>query len=83
MMYARLTRASLFLFLSGLLTAGGCAKQDAPQAAPPEVTVAKVISRKIKDWMSIRVGFRPWTPSRCAPGSPAISSRCSSVKASS
>jgi RND family efflux transporter MFP subunit len=50
MMYARLTRASLFLFLSGLLTAGGCARQDAPQAAPPEVTVAKVISRKIKDW---------------------------------
>ena len=51
----RMTRATLFLFpsalfLGALLTAGGCAKQDAPAAGPPEVTVAKVISRKIKDW---------------------------------
>jgi RND family efflux transporter MFP subunit len=45
-----LTRSTILLSMLGLLTIGGCGKQPAPQASAPEVTVAKVISRRIKDW---------------------------------
>jgi len=34
------------------------------------VTVAKVISKRIKDWDDIRGGFRPWIPSRYGHASP-------------
>jgi RND family efflux transporter MFP subunit len=49
-MYTPLTRATILLSMLGLLSVGGCAKQPAPEASAPEVTVAKVISRRIKDW---------------------------------
>jgi RND family efflux transporter MFP subunit len=49
-MSSPLTRTTILLSLLGLVAAGGCGKQPAPQSAAPEVTVAKVISRKIKDW---------------------------------
>jgi RND family efflux transporter MFP subunit len=49
-MHAPLKRTTILLSMLGLLAIGGCGQAPAPQAAPPDVTVAKVISRRIKDW---------------------------------
>lgn len=43
-------RALLFLALLAPLALPGCTRAPPPPAAQPEVTVAKVISRRIKDW---------------------------------
>lgn len=45
-----LKRSTILLSMLGLLALDGCGKAPAPEASPPEVTVAKVISRRIKDW---------------------------------
>jgi RND family efflux transporter MFP subunit len=49
-MHAPLTRTTILLSLASLLTLDGCGKAPPPQQALPEVTVAKVISKRIKDW---------------------------------
>jgi RND family efflux transporter MFP subunit len=45
-----LERTPILVLLLGLLAAGGCAKEAPPAAGPPEVSVAKVLSKRIKDW---------------------------------
>jgi len=49
-MNAALKRTVSVLSMLGLLLAEGCGNAPPPPAAPPEVTVAKVITRRIKDW---------------------------------
>ena len=50
-MNAPLTRTTILLSLLSLLALDGCGKAPpAASTAPPEVTVAKVISKRIKDW---------------------------------
>jgi RND family efflux transporter MFP subunit len=49
-MNAPMTRTTILLSLLSLLALDGCGKAPPPQDAPPEVTVAKVISKRIKDW---------------------------------
>jgi RND family efflux transporter MFP subunit len=43
-------RIASLLSMLGLLMAQGCGNAPPPPAGPPEVTVAKVITRRIKDW---------------------------------
>src|SRR6201996_1583403 len=43
-------RITILLSLLGLLALGGCAKAPPPPPSAPEVTVAKVISKRIQDW---------------------------------
>jgi len=38
------------LLLSAALTLGGCSKSGGPPSAPPEVSVALVIEKRVKDW---------------------------------
>jgi multidrug efflux system membrane fusion protein len=38
------------LLLSAALTLGGCSKSGGPPSAPPEVSVAPVIEKRVKDW---------------------------------
>jgi membrane fusion protein, multidrug efflux system len=38
------------LALSAALTLGGCSKSGGPPSAPPEVSVAPVIEKRVKDW---------------------------------
>jgi multidrug efflux system membrane fusion protein len=45
-----LKRIAIALPLLALLALGGCGKEPAPAAGPPEVGVAKVISKRIQDW---------------------------------
>jgi RND family efflux transporter MFP subunit len=49
-MKAPLTRTTILLSLLSLLALDGCGKAPPPEQAPPEVTVAKVLSKRIKDW---------------------------------
>jgi RND family efflux transporter MFP subunit len=49
-MNALLKRTPILVLLLGLLAAGGCAKEAPPASGPPEVSVAKVLSKRIKDW---------------------------------
>ena len=49
-MNAPLKRTTILLSMLGLLALDGCAKAPPPAPGPPEVTVAKVISKRIKDW---------------------------------
>ena len=49
-MNALLKRTPILVLLLGLLAAGGCAKDAPPASGPPEVSVAKVLSKRIKDW---------------------------------
>jgi RND family efflux transporter MFP subunit len=41
---------SASLLLSAALTLGGCSKSGGPPSAPPEVSVAPVIEKRVKDW---------------------------------
>jgi len=41
---------SASLLLSAALTLGGCSKSGGPPSAPPEVSVALVIEKRVKDW---------------------------------
>lgn len=49
-MHAPLKRATLLLSVLSLLMAQGCGKAPPPPSGPPEVSVAKVLTRRIKDW---------------------------------
>ena len=49
-MNAPMTRTTILLSLLSLLALDGCSKAPPPEQGPPEVTVAKVISKRIKDW---------------------------------
>jgi RND family efflux transporter MFP subunit len=49
-MNAPLKRTTILLSMLGLLALEGCGKAPPPAQGPPEVTVAKVISKRIKDW---------------------------------
>src|SRR5690348_4165158 len=49
-MNAPLKRTPILLSMLGLLALEGCGNAPPPPAGPPEVTVAKVITRRIKDW---------------------------------
>jgi RND family efflux transporter MFP subunit len=49
-MNAPLKRMTLLVSMLGLLTLHGCSKAQPDAPPPPEVTVAKVISKRIKDW---------------------------------
>jgi RND family efflux transporter MFP subunit len=49
-MKAPLKRTTLLLSVLGLLMLGGCGKAQPDAPPPPEVTVAKVLSKRIKDW---------------------------------
>jgi RND family efflux transporter MFP subunit len=49
-MNAPMTRTTILLSLLSLLALDGCGKAPPQEQAPPEVTVAKVISKRIKDW---------------------------------
>ncbi len=49
-MNALLTRTPILLSLSSLLALAGCGQDSPPPTAPAEVTVAKVISKRIQDW---------------------------------
>jgi RND family efflux transporter MFP subunit len=49
-MNAPLKRAMLFIPVLGLLALSACSKDPPPTSGPPEVTVAKVLSKRIKDW---------------------------------
>src|SRR5262244_3750297 len=49
-MNAPLKRTTRVLPLLGLLALEGCGKGPPPGPPPPEVTVAKVLSQRIKDW---------------------------------
>src|SRR5215470_8491513 len=49
-MNAPLKRTTLLLSMLGLLTLDACSKGPPPSPPAPEVTVAKVISKRIKDW---------------------------------
>jgi multidrug efflux system membrane fusion protein len=49
-MNAPLKRTTILLSMLGLLALDGCGKAAPPPQGPPEVTVAKVISKRIKDW---------------------------------
>jgi RND family efflux transporter MFP subunit len=43
-------KRTILLSMLGLLALEGCGKAPPPAQGPPEVTVAKVISKRIKDW---------------------------------
>ena len=43
-------KRTILLSMLGLLALQGCSKAPPPASGPPEVTVAKVISKRIKDW---------------------------------
>ena len=43
-------KRTILLPMLGLLALGGCSKAPPPAPGPPDVTVAKVISKRIKDW---------------------------------
>ena len=43
-------KRTILLSMLGLLALEGCSKAPPPASGPPEVTVAKVISKRIKDW---------------------------------
>jgi RND family efflux transporter MFP subunit len=43
-------KCTILLPMLGLLALGGCSKAPPPAPGPPDVTVAKVISKRIKDW---------------------------------
>ena len=45
-----LKRTTILFSMLGLLALGGCGQAPPPAPSPPEVTVAKVISKRIKDW---------------------------------
>src|ERR1700760_1429669 len=45
-----LKRTTRFIPMLALLALAGCGKGTAPEPPTPEVTVAKVISRRIQDW---------------------------------
>src|ERR1700761_2551291 len=49
-MHVRLKRALLLLSTLALLMEEGCGNAPPPPSGPPEVTVAKVITRRIQDW---------------------------------
>jgi RND family efflux transporter MFP subunit len=49
-MNAPLKRTTILLSMLSLLALDGCGKEPPPASGPPEVTVAKVISKRIKDW---------------------------------
>jgi multidrug efflux system membrane fusion protein len=49
-MNAPLKRTILLVSVLGLLMLNGCGKAQPDAPPPPEVTVAKVISKRIKDW---------------------------------
>jgi multidrug efflux system membrane fusion protein len=49
-MNAPLKRTTILLSMLSLLALDGCGKAPPPAPGPPEVTVAKVISKRIKDW---------------------------------
>src|SRR5579872_4864275 len=49
-MTAHLKRTTLLISVVILWSLGGCGKPQAPEAAPPEVTVAKVLTKRIQDW---------------------------------
>jgi len=49
-MNAPLKRITLLLPMLALLAVEGCDKGPPPSSGPPEVTVAKVLSQRIKDW---------------------------------
>jgi RND family efflux transporter MFP subunit len=49
-MNAPLKRTTLLLSMLGLLALDACSKAPPPAPPAPEVTVAKVISKRIKDW---------------------------------
>lgn len=49
-MNALLKRTTLLLSVLGLLALEDCGNAPPPAPGPPEVTVAKVISKRIKDW---------------------------------
>ena len=43
-------KCTILLSMLGLLALEGCGKAPPPPPGPPDVTVAKVISKRIKDW---------------------------------
>ena len=43
-------KCTILLSMLGLLALEGCGKAPPPPQGPPDVTVAKVISKRIKDW---------------------------------
>jgi multidrug efflux system membrane fusion protein len=43
-------KCTILLPMLGLLALQGCSKAPPPSPGPPDVTVAKVISKRIKDW---------------------------------
>src|SRR5882757_412520 len=43
-------KCTILLSMLGLLALEGCGKAPPPPQGPPYVTVAKVISKRIKDW---------------------------------
>ena len=49
-MNAPLKCTTILLSMLGLLALEGCGKTPPPPPGPPDVTVAKVISKRIKDW---------------------------------
>jgi membrane fusion protein, multidrug efflux system len=49
-MHAPAKRTILLVSVLTLLNAAGCGKAPPPSPGPPEVTVAKVISKRIQDW---------------------------------
>jgi len=49
-MKAPLKRTTILLSMLGLLALNGCGNAPPPPAGPPEVTVAKVITKRIRDW---------------------------------
>jgi multidrug efflux pump subunit AcrA (membrane-fusion protein) len=49
-MNAPLKRTTILLSMLGLLALQSCGTDQGPPPGPPEVTVAKVLSKRIKDW---------------------------------